>query len=122
MAFVCRSLDASTGSASAKTGDGADWNDVIFLCPGELKAAAVLSAGFRATAVTGGEGWIPPPGVLSSLAGLRVCVLYDDDPPRRKPNKEIEQTGHWWGHQMVLALREVGAVWVSAKCGGRKTK
>jgi hypothetical protein len=51
----------------------------LYLCPGELKAAAVLSAGRAATSITTGESFRWTPGAVQRLAGRRVCVVFDDD-------------------------------------------
>lgn len=135
---VCASSQMrDTGDANA-----IEWNDYTFVCPGELKALSVLSAGFCATGITGGEGWIPPPAILSPLSGTRSCVLFDDDPPRLIPARtipgrtldtgrivaervipeRIEQPGHVWADNMGKALTEVGALDVCAKAGGRRPK
>lgn len=126
MRTVCKLLTDQKRDAGEQNTGAMDWNETIFVCPGELKALAVLSAGFMATAVTGGEGWIPPPQVLASLAGARVCVLYDNDAAKKRVlpggRIDIKQPGHTWADQMVKALRDVGAANVTAKSGGRKEK
>ncbi len=54
-------------------------SDWLYLCPGELKAAAVLSAGRNATSVTTGESFRWTPAQVARLMGRRVCIVFDDD-------------------------------------------
>ena len=71
----------------------ADW---LYLCPGELKAAAVLCAGRAATSITTGESFRWSPGLIQRLAGRRVCIVFDDDEPGHKfrDNTRNALTGH----------------------------
>jgi len=51
----------------------------LYLCPGELKALAIIGAGRSATSVTAGEShrWVP--ATANRLSGSRVCIVFDDD-------------------------------------------
>lgn len=95
-----------------------EWQDYIFLCPGELKAFAVLSAGFRATAVTGGESWIPSPELLESLKGYKIVIFYDDDPPRLDTQGRVRCAGKEWAKHMAAALARHGVIDILLKSGG----
>ncbi len=97
-----------------------DWKDFIFITPGELKAFAILSTGLRATAVTSGESWIPPPEALACFKGLKVCIFYDDDPPRHDTRGRTIWTGRNWAKQMATALIRAGARAVAMLSGGTK--
>jgi len=66
----------------------------LYLCPGELKALAVIGAGCQATSITAGESHRWTPGFLSRLAGRRLCVVFDDDP-----------AGHRFRDTTIAALR-----------------
>lgn len=56
----------------------------LFLCGGELKALAMICAGFWATSPMTGENNFWTPEILSRLAGLRICILFDDDKEGRR--------------------------------------
>jgi replicative DNA helicase len=56
----------------------------VWLCPGELKALAVVAAGRSAVGVTGGEGVELPDELPDMLAGRPVAVVADDDAAGRK--------------------------------------
>ena len=96
------------------------WKDFIFITPGELKAFAILSSGLRATAITSGESWIPPPDVLACFKGLNICILYDDDPPGLTLHGKTLWTGKAWAKQLAIALSRAGARSVAILSGGRK--
>jgi acetyl esterase/lipase len=67
--------------ADRDTPDDGKW---LHLCPGELKALAVLSAGLPATAITGGEAHRWTPALLAPFRGRRVCLVYDEDDAGRR--------------------------------------
>ena len=54
-------------------------DEVIFVLPGELKAFAMIGAGFHAVGLTAGESIAWPRALIKRLAGRKVCVVYDDD-------------------------------------------
>ena len=56
----------------------------LYLCPGELKAAAVVGAGKQATSITAGESHKWTPDFVARLSGRRVCIVFDDDPAGHK--------------------------------------
>jgi len=56
----------------------------LILCPGELKALAVLASGFNATSRTIGENTAWRPAVLDKLKGRQIVILFDDDEAGRK--------------------------------------
>lgn len=99
----------------------------VYLCPGELKALALRSVGLVATSITGGESWIPPPRILAELHGLKVCVLADDDNPRKivHPTTGAEQilcAGMQWAERIGHAIKCNGAREVAIKWGGQQRK
>jgi hypothetical protein len=51
----------------------------LFIAEGELKAAALLSAGFSATAPTTGAGFKWTPGIIARMAGRHVVIVFDQD-------------------------------------------
>jgi len=51
----------------------------LFVAEGELKAAALISAGFSATAPTTGAGFKWTPGGVARVAGRHVVVVFDHD-------------------------------------------
>ena len=103
---------------------GVNIREYVVLCPGELKALAGLSLGLMATATTGGEGWIPPPEILSAFAGRKVLINYDNDPPRLDSKGMVRQPGVEFLNRMIPALKRNGATEIgSFHCGrARKTQ
>ncbi len=105
-----------------------DWSQYIFICPGELKALACESAGLMATSTTGGESWMPGPEILTRFAGQRICLVGDDDPPKKNISKtdgsviKIFNTGKEWIDKWMKALYLHGAAHVVAKYGGKREK
>jgi len=69
----------------------------VWLCPGELKALAVVAAGRSVVGITGGEGVELPDGLADVLAGRPVAVVADDDAQGRK-----------WERATLAALRDAG--------------
>lgn len=60
-----------------------EWFDaagIIYITEGELKAAAILSAGRNATSPTTGADFRWTPDLVQRFSGRRVCVVFDDDP------------------------------------------
>lgn len=53
--------------------------DPLFIAEGELKAAALISAGFSATAPTTGSGFKWTPANIARVAGRHVVVVFDQD-------------------------------------------
>lgn len=71
----------------------------VFLCPGELKAAAICSAGHAATSITAGESHRWTPGQVARFAGRTVCINFDDD-----------GAGHKFKDHSIEALKSVATV------------
>jgi len=71
----------SFGAANALVEYDGRW---LFLCGGELKALAMICAGFWATAPMTGENNFWTPEILSRLADLRICILFDEDKQGRE--------------------------------------
>ncbi|MEI6232916.1 MAG: toprim domain-containing protein [Planctomycetota bacterium] len=69
----------------------------LYLCPGELKALAVIGAGLQATSITSGESHKWTPGMLSRLNNRRVCIVFDDD-----------NAGHKFREGSLASLRSHG--------------
>ncbi|GMU37712.1 MAG: hypothetical protein EDS66_12225 [Planctomycetota bacterium] len=74
----------------------------VFLCPGELKALAVATAGRAALGITSGEGNAKNPAdlpdeTLRLLRGRDVAIIPDDD-----------DTGRAWGEHVRAQLTEAG--------------
>ena len=74
----------------------------VFLCPGELKALAVATAGRAALGITSGEGTKQTPADLPAeglrlLRGRDVAIIPDDD-----------DTGRAWGEHVRAQLTEAG--------------
>ncbi len=104
-----------------------EWADYDFITTGELKALACESSGLMASAGTAGEGRIPRADLLLLFAGRKVCLLADDDPPRRlmdpkEPEvvKKVTCTGRDWVLKMAGALSTHGTTHIVAKYGGQK--
>lgn len=97
-----------------------DWTKYIFICPGELKALALESCGLMATSPTGGESWTPSGYWMNRFTGQLVCLMFDDDPPKRNEKTgKIICTGLAWASKWAQALMEHGAAHVIAKSAGR---
>lgn len=71
-------IDGKLSAEDAQTKAGADIG-FVYLTEGELKAAAVLTAGKDALSVTAGASFHWTPALLARLAGRRCCVVFDDD-------------------------------------------
>lgn len=121
-------MDAAGGAPRKRK---VEWQDYIFICPGELKAMAAESMGFMATAPTGGEGWMPTEDDFSMFSGQNVCVYRDDDPAKRvwkdkaDHSKGVLRTinmGMEWARKWAMALQDQKAGAVVIKCGGQKEK
>jgi len=56
-----------------------DRDELLYLCPGELKAAAILSAGDAATSTCAGESHQWTPGQIELFRDREIALLYDDD-------------------------------------------
>jgi len=69
----------------------------VWLCPGELKAGAVIGCGLPAVGITCGEKVDLPADVFRLLAGRGVAIVPDDD-----------STGRAWGAKALEQLRERG--------------
>jgi hypothetical protein len=82
-----------------------DPDEFIFICPGELKALAIRSEGLQATAITGGEAWIPSATQLSHFRGKSVVIVRDDDLTTVHPtSKRLVNSGKSWAARMTDAL------------------
>jgi len=89
--------------------------------PGELKALAYVSVAVQATALTAGEGYIPPPGMLRCFRGRRVAINWDADVPKVDEQGQIRCTGREFAHKAVDALKKTSGVReVRAFTWGRK--
>ena len=66
------------------------------MCPGELKALAIISTGRAATSITGGENHRWTPGQVARLRGRNIVVVFDDD-----------AAGHSFRDKTIQALRNV---------------
>ncbi len=105
-----------------------EWDSTIFICPGELKALSVESAGLMATAPTNGESWMPGSKLLNCFSRKNICLFGDNDPPRRvferdsEVVKKVVLTGQEWVNKWTTALRMHGALRVSSKLGGIKER
>ncbi len=69
----------------------------VWLCPGELKALAVIAAGRPAVGITGGEAAELPGELADVLRGRPVAIAPDDD-----------DAGAKWGARVVAALTSAG--------------
>jgi hypothetical protein len=69
----------------------------VWLCPGELKAAAVIAVGRAVVGITGGETCDLPDELAGLLSARAVAVVGDDDP-----------TGRAWVAKTLAALRAAG--------------
>ncbi len=115
--------------ASGSHKDQSDWSQYTYVCPGELKALSGESMGLMCTAPTGGESWMPGSKILSRLAGQKVCLIGDDDAPRRNLDKadptvvkSIKCPGREWVNKWTQALYAHGSPQVLVKYGGRQEK
>ncbi len=74
----------------------------VWLCPGELKAAAVIACGRSAIGITSGEGSRSnpadlPAAAMEKLRGLAVAIAPDDD-----------EVGRAWGEHVRQQLADAG--------------
>ncbi len=70
----------------------------VWLCPGELKALAVISLALPAIGITSGEKQVElSPGVISILRGRSVAIAADND-----------DTGRTWAREMQQHLSALG--------------
>ncbi len=76
-----------------------DADGPVWLCPGELKALAVIAAGRSAVGITGGEHADLPDGIVELLAGRVVVVAPDDD-----------DAGHRWLAEKVRPKLESAGI------------
>ena len=56
-----------------------DRDELLYLCPGELKAASILSAGDNATSTCAGESHQWTAGQIELFRGREIAILFDDD-------------------------------------------
>lgn len=94
-------------------------DDWMFLCPGELKALAMISGGLSATSFTHGENTPPEVEELRCFRGRRVAVFYDEDIPKLR-NGKIICTGMRWAATVAARLKLAHALEVRILTGGRK--
>lgn len=95
--------------------------DFVVFSPGELKALAEISAGERATAITGGEGSLPPSHMFAVFQGMRVLIKHDDDIPWvNENNKRTFCSGRTFVHHLTSILYAHNAVAVKEAPHGRK--
>jgi hypothetical protein len=59
-------------------------SEMLFICEGELKAAALLSCGKCSIAPTSGAGFKWQPWHVARLTCRRVCIVFDSDPAGEK--------------------------------------
>jgi hypothetical protein len=88
----------------------------LYICPGELKALALISAGKWATSPTTGESKMPERLVqrIVRCQPDRVFIPYDDDKPKlNKATGQMVSAGNNWKDAMIDALSEVG---IAATC------
>ncbi len=89
--------------------------DQLCVCPGELKALAMIDVGVPATSPTVGEGKALPRRLIDRLVKVRARELYlayDNDP-----------TGRAWRDQNIDALAEAGLHVTAVDLGsGKKPK
>lgn len=118
MEFVCAQRDGHSAENNGKEPD-IDWRNFIIIACGELKAMALLSAGYRGCSLTSGES-VPPPQLLSAFAATRVALFCDDDPPFVDSKGTVRCPGRHFGMGMSAALRHEGALEVVCIYGGQK--
>ncbi len=90
---------------------GMDKAKDLYICPGELKALALISAGKWATSPTTGESKMPDRLVqrIVKCQPDRVFIPFDDDKPKlNKGTGQMVSPGNNWKDAMVEALAEVG--------------
>ncbi len=71
---------------------------IVFLCPGELKAAAVHSLNLPVVGITAGESADLPAWIVAKLAGRKVALPADDD-----------TAGKAWGERIQDQLKDSDA-------------
>jgi hypothetical protein len=121
MESVCKSNTRNRDDGAApEMARKVDYHDYVFVCPGELKALAVISAGYRACGVTTGEGRMPPQEYFDPFYGEKICILWDDDPVRVDTKGSLVCTGRQWGKSMTEHMKRAGAWDVISKTFGRK--
>lgn len=81
----------------------------LYLCPGELKALAMIGAGLPATSPTAGESQLPERLIkrIQRTKPGQVCIVYDDDESKRRNGLWIN-AGHAWRDAVSRQLAEVG--------------
>jgi hypothetical protein len=82
-------------------------DETIFICPGELKALAAASNGFLATAITGGESWIPPRRLLEYFKGRWVVIVADSDISKVTKLGVVQNAGKQWAAQMARTMLDM---------------
>ena len=71
--------------------------DVYYYCPGELKAIALIDAGFAAGSPTSGEGKKAiHRDDVARIKAKRICVIYDGEEDKKKPNGTYFNAGDEW--------------------------
>ena len=81
----------------------------LYLCPGELKALAVMATGLPATSPTGGESKMRSElvrRIVRSKPG-KTFVAFDDDDPRMIQGR-LQSPGHEWRDGIIAALKKEG--------------
>jgi len=85
--------------------------DVLFFCPGELKALAIINAGLPATSMTSGEsGKITDEIIrrLKKVAAKKIVLVYDDDAPKMRGNGDWFSPGHEWRDELLKRFEGKG--------------
>lgn len=82
-------------------------SDAIYLCPGELKALAMITLGYFATAFSGGESFLWHPWMAERFRNKNIIVIYDDDPDKEDEHGNITNAGRAFRDRAVHALYPV---------------
>lgn len=90
----------------------------LYVCPGELKALAMIGAGMAATSPTAGESALRPELVrrIINAKPEKAFVVADVDAPRMVAGK-LERTGEKWKDGVVKALKSAGVLCYSFSFG-----
>ena len=81
--------------------------ETIYLCPGELKALALLCLGFSSVSMTQGESGELPEFALRRIKKIysKICLVYDND-----------KAGMEWRNKLTAQLSGAGFLVVSFTC------
>lgn len=93
----------------------------LYICPGELKALAMIGAGMAATSPTAGESTLRPELVRRIIRAKpqKTFITFDDDAPKMVAGKWVS-AGNAWKDGVIRALKGEGMLCYAFAFGKKK--